>query len=125
MLWFEAPPPRAGDFATITCLAAPRQPLAPATDWITAFDTAEQAIAVHNTSASCNAACARSWPTTSCSLGTGSASPCPNNTFCPALATIVPGPVDDVIAQLAAVQTKHPSAHIRLGRESTFEAWSS
>lgn len=41
------------------------------------------------------------------------------------LAVIAPGPIDEVMAQLAAAQAKYPNTHLRRGGGNTWELWPS
>lgn len=41
------------------------------------------------------------------------------------LAVISPGPIDEVMAQLAEAQVKHPKTHLRRGTGNTWEVWPS
>lgn len=41
------------------------------------------------------------------------------------LAVISPRPIDEVMAQLAAAQAKHPNTHLRRGAGNTWELWPS
>lgn len=41
------------------------------------------------------------------------------------LAVVSPGPIDEVMTQLAAAQAKHPNAHLRRGTGDTWELWPS